>query len=331
MTKIKKTVLTGLFLAIAVLLPQYTAHLAGADGGRMFLPMHVPVLLTGLICGSLYGGFVGLTAPMLSSLVTGGMMPPIYPMLPIMCCELFVYGVVGGICSRRLKWNTHLSLITAMVSGRIMYGLVYWGLLLSHTDGSFKALSVWAAILAGIPGIAIQILLIPAIMFAIKKYGHFENEKCPTAKTAKQIIRSGESSCIVVRDGKILHQNSGKGLSPLLTLFESASENLSGAYVLDKVVGKAAAMILVLGGVKKVYGEMMSKSAADYLKSHGIKVAYGEKVGIILNLAGTGMCPLETSVLDIDDPEEGYAKLLETIKTLRSKSVPNMPIPTLRT
>ncbi|MDR0220132.1 MAG: DUF1893 domain-containing protein [Lachnospiraceae bacterium] len=319
MTNTKKLVLAGLFLAIGVVLPQITGHLAGPDGGRMFLPMHIPVLLAGMICGPLGGALVGLLAPALSSLLTGGTMPLVYPMLPIMAAELFTYGLVGGLCATKFKWNAYFSLITAMIAGRVSYGLVFAALFFAHADGPFRAASVWGAVTTGVPGIIIQLVVVPQILLAVRRYGNLDNEKCPTAKSAKQLIVSGKATCVAVKDGKIVYQEAGRSVSPLLALYENNPDKLAGAYVLDKVVGKAAAMILVLGGAKKVYGELMSKSALEYLKAHDIKAAYGEKVGTIMNLAGTGICPLENSVLDIEDPQEGYQKLTETLAMLRGE------------
>jgi riboflavin transporter FmnP len=321
MTKTKKIVLSGLFMAIGVILPQITGHLAGPEGGRMFLPMHIPVLLAGMLCGPLCGGLVGLITPTLSSLVTGGMMPMVYPMLPIMCAELFTYGLVGGICVQKLRWNAIFSLLTAMVAGRVAYGLMFGALFLNHGEGPFMALGVWGAVVAGIPGIIIQLILLPQILFALRRYGNLENEKCPAAKSAKYLITAGKATCIAIKDGEIAYQESGRGVAPLIDLYENKKEVLAGAYVLDKVIGKAAAMILVLGGAKKVYGERMSQSAIDYLKAHHVKCAYGEKLGMILNLAGTGICPLENSVLNIEDPLEGYNKLAETLGALRGEAV----------
>jgi riboflavin transporter FmnP len=321
MSNTKKMVLAGLFLAIGVILPQITGHLAGPDGGRMFLPMHIPVLLAGMVCGPFSGAMVGLLAPILSSLVTGGTMPLVYPMLPIMAAELFTYGLVGGICATKFKWNAYFSLVTAMVAGRCSYGLMFAALFFSHADGPFRAASVWTAVATGVPGIAIQLIIVPQILFAVKRYGNLENEKCPMAKSAKQLIVSGVATCVAVKRGKIVYQGTGGGVAPLVTLYENNRETLADAYVLDKVVGKAAAMILVLGGAKKVYGELMSKAAVDYLQTHNIKVTYGEKVGMIVNLAGTGICPLENAVLSIEDPAEGYAKLTEILRNCGTEAI----------
>jgi hypothetical protein len=139
-------------------------------------------------------------------------------------------------------------------------------------------------------------------------------------ETAKYLIRNGEMSCAVLKDGKIVYQGLGRGISPLIELYENGKGILSDAYVLDRVIGKAAAIILILGGVREVYGERMSKSAADCLKMHNIKTSCGEEVCMILNNAGTGMCPLENSVSNTDDLTEGYQKIKDTLKILRSKS-----------
>ena len=85
--KNQKLAITGLLLAIGIILPFATAHGIGIPG-TVLLPMHIPVLLCGLLCGPAYGSGLGLVLPILNSLLTG--MPVLYPMAPIMTAELCV-------------------------------------------------------------------------------------------------------------------------------------------------------------------------------------------------------------------------------------------------
>jgi len=303
MTKTKKTALAGILLALAVFLPQFTAHLAGANGGRMFLPMHVPVLLAGLLCGPLYGGIIGIIAPAMSCVITGGAMPAAYPMLPIMCAELLTYGLVSGFCSCKLK-NVYIDLIIAMFAGRAAYGVMYYGLMLTQMGEQFKAPSVFAAIAAGVPGIIIQLALIPPIVTAYKR-------------NAKSLVKSGEATLIATKGGSIVYRDSGGGIAPLVKLYESNRDILAGADVFDKAVGKAAAMILILGGARKVYGELMSESAAAYLNSRGVKTDCAHKAEMILNRDGTGICPFENAVRDTDDASEGYENIKRVLSSFK--------------
>jgi hypothetical protein len=132
---------------------------------------------------------------------------------------------------------------------------------------------------------------------------------------ALQRIRCGSASCVVVSKGQIIHAADGRGVSPLLKLYGDAPEKLKNSFVLDKIVGKAAAAILILGGARKVYGEIMSAAARDYLIQHNISPKYDRVVDAIANRSGDGICPLELSVSDVDDPKECLARITETIKS----------------
>jgi hypothetical protein len=99
----------------------------------------------------------------------------------------------------------------------------------------------------------------------------------------------------------------GRGIGPVLKLYDEGS--LKGAFVVDKIIGKAAAMIMTEGGVKQCYGLTMSRAAYDWLAGHGVKADYRECVDVIINRAGDGMCPMEETVLDLDDAKEGIEAL----------------------
>lgn len=313
-------VASGLFVCLGLIIPYVCSHAFGVPG-TVLLPMHLPVLLCGFFCGPRYGALCGLVVPVLSCLVTG--MPPPWPMLPIMACELFAYGFVSGLCRHKFRLPLFVSLPAAMLAGRVVYGLVF-GLLTLVATGPFKALPVWGAITTGLPGIALQAVLVPVIL---KVFGQ-KSSRAPlpaapapdwdeTALLAQgQRIRAGEYSCIVLQNGQVVYQADGRGVSPLLRLFDSDKEKFAGAMVADKIIGKAAAMILVCGGVQAVYGEVMSSAAQAYLQARGIPCRYGRCVGMISNRTGNGICPIEQSVLEIDDPHEGMQAMRKTISRL---------------
>ena len=156
----------ALFLALAVLLP-IGFHALGI-AGRIFLPMHIPVLLAGLLGGPFCGLLVGLMAPALSFVLTG--MPPTF-MVPLMSLELPVYGWIIGVAYHQLKLNIYIALIVAMVVGRLMFGLGLFVLSmvmqLPYTAAMF--FSSGGALVTGLPGIALQIGLIPLVFAAIKR------------------------------------------------------------------------------------------------------------------------------------------------------------------
>ncbi len=167
MSKIKKLILTGLCVAIGVVLP--VALHSVPNGGSIFLPMHIPVILCGLICGPLFGLACGILTPLLSSLLTG--MPPM-AFVPSMLCELAVYGLVAGLLIRAVKTkssiaNIYISLITAMICGRIVFGVLN---ALIFRAGEYS-MQIWltSVFVTSIPGIIVQLVLIPLLVFALEK------------------------------------------------------------------------------------------------------------------------------------------------------------------
>jgi len=157
---------SGLFLALAIVLP-VGLHAFGI-GGRVFLPMHLPVLLAGFIVGPISGLVVGILAPGLSHLITG--MPPTYA-VPLMSLELPLYGLVAGLAYNRLRLNIYIALLAAMIVGRLMFGLglLVLGLFMDLPYTATAFFSAAGPLVAGLPGIAIQLALIPLIVAAVRR------------------------------------------------------------------------------------------------------------------------------------------------------------------
>jgi hypothetical protein len=168
--KIKKLTLSAMFLAIGMVLPSVLGGIPQV--GKMLLPMHIPVLLCGLICGWEYGLTVGVILPLLHSAVFG--MPVMFPMGVSMACELGTYGAVAGLMYLvRSKWRCifalYRALITAMIAGRIVWGLVS-AVLYGVAGQPFGwKMFVTGALTMAVPGIIIQLVLIPALMLALHK------------------------------------------------------------------------------------------------------------------------------------------------------------------
>lgn len=167
MTQTKRLIFAGLCVALGVVLP--VAFHSVANAGSIFLPMHIPVLLCGLVCGWPFGLACGVLAPLLSSLFTG--MPPA-AMLPSMLCELAVYGFLSGLLLQKIKTgklivDLYLSLIAAMLAGRLVYGLLN---ALIFRAGSYS-LPIWltASFVTALPGIVIQLAVLPALVLALQK------------------------------------------------------------------------------------------------------------------------------------------------------------------
>lgn len=163
---------SALYLALAVVLPMSFHLIGNAIGygmaGRVFLPMHIPVLIAGFLVGPASGVIVGLLAPLISHLLT--QMPPAYA-VPLMSLELPIYGLVAGLAYNRLKLNIYIALIVAMVVGRIMFGLGLFvlGMFMDLPYTAILFFSTGGAIVPGLPGIALQLVLIPILVAAVRR------------------------------------------------------------------------------------------------------------------------------------------------------------------
>lgn len=164
----KKIVLSAMFVALGIVLPFLTMQVPVI--GNMLLPMHIPVLLCGFICGAPYGALAGLITPLLRSAILHA--PVMMPTAITMSVELLFYGMIAGLLYSRLKnkrFGIYLSLIPAMLIGRIMWGLasivVFNIMNVSFTWQIFFV----QAFAKAVPGIVIQLILIPAIVSFLRK------------------------------------------------------------------------------------------------------------------------------------------------------------------
>ena len=169
--QVKNLTLAAMFLAIGFVLPFLTGQIQTI--GNMLSPMHIPVLLCGLICGWKYGSAVGFILPLLRSMTFG--MPPMYPTAIAMALELMTYGLVIGLLYSRSRWQCVVALyrclIAAMLAGRVVWGIAEI-ILLGIGGNTFTVQAFLAgAVLNAIPGIILQLVLIPAIMVALHRTG----------------------------------------------------------------------------------------------------------------------------------------------------------------
>lgn len=167
----KNLTLSAMFMAVGMVLPFLTGQLQQI--GNMLLPMHLPVFLCGLICGWQYGAAVGFILPFLRSVTFG--MPPLFPTATSMAFELATYGLVAGFLYGHSRWQCvialYRSLIAAMLAGRIVWGVVQIVLLGLNGNPFTWQMFLTSALLKAIPGIIVQLTLIPAIMIALNKTG----------------------------------------------------------------------------------------------------------------------------------------------------------------
>ena len=161
-----KMSLAALFLALAYVMPFLTGQIP--EIGSMLCPMHLPVLLCGFICGWPWGLAVGLIAPIFRSLTLG--MPPLFPTAVCMAFELAAYGAVAGLMHKLLpkkKLYIYCSLITAMAVGRLIWGAMMY-ICMGIRGGSFTFTAFLSgAILNAVPGIIVQIILIPILVMVL--------------------------------------------------------------------------------------------------------------------------------------------------------------------
>jgi len=168
MSQVKKLCASAVCLALCLVLPFLTGQTP--EIGNALCPMHIPVLLAGFVCGPWWSLAVGFIAPLLRYILFG--MPPIFPQGVAMAFELAAYGLICGLLYQRLPKKTgsiYLSLVAAMLGGRIL-----WGVVRAALSGAGSAAFTWAAFLSGafataVPGIILQLILIPVLVMALRK------------------------------------------------------------------------------------------------------------------------------------------------------------------
>jgi len=162
----KRIVLTSFFLSLGIVLPFIFHRFALA--GRIFSPMHIPVFLAGIFAGPISGIIVGVLSPVISFFLTG--LPPAYA-VPLMAMELPVYGLSIGLLYQVRKLPLILSLIICMILGRIGFalGLLILGAFVNLPYGFSTFLKI--SFITGLPGIALQIILIPSLVKGVSWLG----------------------------------------------------------------------------------------------------------------------------------------------------------------
>lgn len=165
---VRRLTFSALMLALAFVLPFFTGQIPQI--GAMLCPMHLPVLLCGFVCGWPWGLAVGAVAPLLRSLTLG--MPPLFPTALCMSFELAAYGAAAGLFIRRLprrRGSLYAALLLTMVFGRLVWGAVRW-LCVGLGADAFGMAAFWAgAVTNALPGIALQLVLIPPLVTLLER------------------------------------------------------------------------------------------------------------------------------------------------------------------
>ena len=165
---VEKLTLSAVFLALGIVLPFLTGQIPAV--GNMLLPMHIPVLLCGFVCGWQWGLLTGFVLPIMRSALFS--MPPMMPTAVAMAFEMAVYGAVTGLLYQKLSKNmasVYISLVGAMIAGRLVWGAV--SIVLYGIVGKAFGWQIFlgGALLNAVPGIILQLVLIPVIIFTLKR------------------------------------------------------------------------------------------------------------------------------------------------------------------
>ena len=175
-TQLRKLTYSALYMAIALILPLVTGQIP--EIGAMLCPMHIPALLCGFMCGWPWGVAVGFISPLLRSVMFG--MPAMFPAAIAMAFELAVYGGMAGLLYSRLprkKWMIYAALLISMIAGRVVWGAVQ-ALLAGLSGNSFTwTLFLTGAVINAIPGIIMQLALIPVLVVTMDKAGLMVNDR----------------------------------------------------------------------------------------------------------------------------------------------------------
>lgn len=170
--KTKKLTYTAFFIALGIVLPQLFHLIGGPFIGAMLLPMHIPVLLGAILLGPVSGLIIGLSSVLIGFFL--GM--PTLPIAAFMFFELGAYGLVAGYLGYTKKMNVYITLVIAMLAGRIVslvamkIAIILFKVALPPVFGTVAIFS------AGIPGVIVQLIVIPALIYASRRYLHVDDK-----------------------------------------------------------------------------------------------------------------------------------------------------------
>ena len=133
----------------------------------------------------------------------------------------------------------------------------------------------------------------------------------------RRLVENEGCTCALFKGGRI-YKSAERGVKPLLD-FIAGGTDFTGAYAADKIVGKAAALLYSYMKIRRLYASVLGESALTVLRKHGVETEYGLLTRGIVNRAGTGICPMEEAVLQIEDPAEALAAVKERAAFLSRK------------
>lgn len=132
-------------------------------------------------------------------------------------------------------------------------------------------------------------------------------------------ILDSQHLSLVIRDAQgNIHTCNGRGVSDLHDILHHSPQLLQGAQVADKVVGRGAATLMILGGVKQLYAALISQQAIDFLDKANVRYTYGKRVPVIINRTGTGLCPVEQLTAQCASPQQALPLIDTFVRSLKS-------------
>jgi len=128
------------------------------------------------------------------------------------------------------------------------------------------------------------------------------------------------NSLMIYKDGRLIFQSASKGIRPHLEAIEDHGEALRGTLMVDKIVGRAAALLILYSEAAEVHAQVLSRPGKQVLDQHGLAIMYEELVDHIKMKDGNIYCPFERMVQDVSDPAEAYAAIVEKMNSLKTQS-----------
>lgn len=132
-----------------------------------------------------------------------------------------------------------------------------------------------------------------------------------TINDLKDILLKDSNTIVIYKSDASIVVSKDRGVVPLMNLLKEDKTQLEDSIVVDKVIGKAAALLMAYAGVKEVYTPIISSPALKVFKNHNIVIHYDKEVERIVNRKGDGLCPMETLCLDIEEPEDAFLRIME--------------------
>lgn len=130
---------------------------------------------------------------------------------------------------------------------------------------------------------------------------------------AIELLEDTKAACILIKgsEEKAAYES---GIKPLMRFLKDDAHAMQGGAIADRVIGKAAAMLMLYGGAEAVYGRIISTPAREILEKNSVRVSFSKEVPYIINRDKTGRCPMESRCMNIDDPKEAYALFKDLVK-----------------